>query len=227
MKFDGWQIPLATIAGVMIAGAYFYYPATKSEEVAAWVQAIGSIGAILAAVWVANYQYERARRDDHEETKAFVGAVVEELKTIWQGYSADTRQRLWEVKDEGFLDLVYPVTSDAFTIYNGASVRVGKVDDPELRRLIVHVYAQAKGIVSSYQLNNEMVRAFWQSHAAMGAHDNIAIAKAKKQQANLVEYARKLKGRDKLLERDLKALFVQADKWMNAKPATFKRERAV
>jgi hypothetical protein len=225
MKFDGWQIPLATIAGIMGASAYFYHPATSSEAVAAWVQAVGSIGAILAAIWVANYQYERARRDDHEETKAFVGAVVEELRTIWKGYSADTREHLLEVPENGFLDLIYPVTSDAFTIYNGASVRVGKVDDAELRRLIVHVYAQAKGIVSSYQLNNEMVRAFWETNSAVPAHDYVAVQKAKKQQANLVEYARKLKGRDALLTRDLEALFVQADKWMNAKQAVFKWKR--
>lgn len=97
---------------------------------------------------------------DLAETVAFVQAIREELQSVWFGYASDTRRRLLAVKESDFLDHIYTVSADAFTIYNEASSRVGKVPDAELRRLIVVVYAQAKGLVSSFQANNVLIREF-------------------------------------------------------------------
>ncbi|WP_158935056.1 hypothetical protein [Burkholderia sp. S171] len=226
MKIDGWQIPLATIAGVMGASAYFHHPAETSEAVAAWVQAVGSIGAILAAVWISNKQYRdtrelEARRAADEsakeltETVAFVEAIREELKSVWYGYSSDTRKQLLAVEEEDYLDHVYPVSADAFTIYNGASSRVGKVPDAKLRRLIVVIYAQAKGLISSFQANNVLIREFDSyDTGSMGAPQQMGSAIVKRRE--LVASTKKLKQRDAAIYRDLKAFRTCADKWLRS-----------
>jgi len=225
-KKDGWRIPLAALAFVFCASAYMQHPATTSEAVAAWVQAVGSIGAILAAVWVSHKQYrdtreleaQRAAEEAAKElaqTVAFVQAIREELRSIWFGYSSDTRNRLLAVPDHEYLDHIYPVSGDAFTIYNSMSSHVGKVPDAELRRLIVVVYAQAKGLVSSFQLNNTLIREFNAiDSSSNGALRGMGSAITKRRE--LVASTYKLKERDAAIHRDLRAFRIRADKWMRS-----------
>lgn len=223
MKFDGWQIPLATIALVMGASAYFAHPATTSEAVAAWVQAVGSIGAILAAVWVAHRQYEQTRQLELEraaadttkeqaETRAFVQSVRQELATIWEGYSVGIRPTLLATGENAFFDALVPVQTEAFTIYNNASPRVGKVPDEELRRLIVTTYARAKGHIYSLQMNNALLSDFTNFAVIHRGENHDAVLEAKR--GLLVRYAVQLKTRDSELERHLQALLARADDWM-------------
>lgn len=223
MKFDGWQIPLATVAGVIGASAYFYHPAASSEAVAAWVQAVGSIGAILAAVWVAHRQYEQTRQlelerakadaeEEQAETRAFVPSVRQELATIWEGYSTGIRPTLLAVGENAFFDALVPVQTDAFTIYNNASPRVGKVPDEELRRLIVTTYARAKGHIYSLQLNNSLI-ADLTNFAVMYRGENRDQILAGKRDL-LVRYAVQLRERDAELERHITMLTARADDWL-------------
>ncbi len=226
MKFDGWQIPLGTIAFVVGAGAYFAHPANTSEAVAAWVQAVGSIGAILAAVWVSHKQYRDTREleaqraaDDAAknlaQTVAFVQAIREELRSIWFGYSSDARKRLLAVPDHEFLNYIYPVSADAFTIYNSMSSHVGQVPDAELRRLIVVVYAQAKGLVSSFQLNNTLVQEFHAIDSSPSASLH-GMGSAIVKRRELISSVYKLKERDAAIERNLRAFRIRADKWVRS-----------
>jgi hypothetical protein len=167
MKIDGWQLPLAAFAGVMAVSAFCAYPAKTSADVAAWVQAVGSIGAILVAVWVAHRQYTQTRQleldhvaaaeaKEKAEVRAFVQSVKQELSSIWEGYSTGIRPALLAVADGSYFGMIVAAQTDAFTVYNNASPQVGKVDDEELRRLIVETYARAKGHIYSMQLNNAL-----------------------------------------------------------------------
>lgn len=217
MKLDGWQIPLATIAGVMGASAYFYHPATTSEAVAAWVQAVGSIGAILAAVWVAHRQYQQTRQlelerakaaDDKDaaETRAFVLAVREELSALWEGYCIGARRLLLAVPEGGVCNFRFPVTSDAFTVYNNASAMVGRVTNPELRRAIITAYATAKGMVYTYQLNNDLVSDFDNFETLYRGEDRAARLQQKQQR--LIEYGYQVKMHDAMVAQRYEELMV-------------------
>lgn len=93
MKLDGWQIPMLTIAGVVGASVYFPHPATPSQAVAVWVQAVGSIGATVIAIWFSNKQYRNTREleakraaadaaKDLVETVPFAQSIRDELKSV-------------------------------------------------------------------------------------------------------------------------------------------------
>ncbi|RFU46975.1 hypothetical protein [Paraburkholderia sp. DHOC27] len=208
MKIDGWQIPLATFAFIAGASAYCSHPAASSEAVAAWVQAVGSIGAILSAVWVAHRQYTQTRQlelehakaaDDKDaaETRAFVLAVHEELTSLWEGYCIGARQMLLATPEGAPCNFRFPVTSDAFTVYNNASAMVGRVTNPELRRAIIVAYARAKGMVYTYQLNNDLVSDFDNFETLYRGEDRQARLQQKLQR--LIEYGYQVKLHDAMV----------------------------
>jgi hypothetical protein len=225
MKLDGWQIPLATIVGVVAGSAYFKYPADTSEAVAAWVQALGSIAAILAAVWVAHRQYEQTRQleldriaaataAENAETRAFVQAVRQELASIWDGYSTGIRPVLLAVEEDEFFDALVPVHTDAFTVFNNASPQVGKVPDEELRRLIVTTYARAKGHIYSLQMNSALINDFTNFAVMHRGENHERVLEAKKNV--LVNYAAQMRVRDAQLEQYLQKLLARADEWLQS-----------
>jgi hypothetical protein len=213
---DGWQIPLAALAFIACASVFFHFPPGSSADAAAWVQAVGSIGAILAAIWVLQRQTRAARASDEAETRAFVQAVREELSTFWEGYNQGIRASLKKVGDSQYLNVIHPPSADVFTIYNGSSSRVGKIADAELRRLIVAVYARFKGQLYSLYANNNLVT----------EHHNIDMTtfngvvswetsnKSNLSLATLKDYTKQLKVSDEELEKYVDKLLTRADAWL-------------
>lgn len=86
VKIDQWQIPLFVLTIVFCGAALCRYPVQHSSDVAAWVQAVGSVGAIVIAVWVFHRQYLDAERRSQDEVRAFVQAIREEVNAVWGGY---------------------------------------------------------------------------------------------------------------------------------------------
>jgi hypothetical protein len=86
MRFDRWQIPLLVTGVIFCVGAYCSYPADTSEAVAAWVQGLGSLLAIGAAVWIYAKQYHDKRTDELAETRAFVQSIHTELSPLWNDW---------------------------------------------------------------------------------------------------------------------------------------------
>lgn len=69
---------LGVIAGLAIAGTA--YPIYQSDKWAAWMQAFGSIGAIVGAVWLffaGAKQKERERKDEHATHVFFLMETIE------------------------------------------------------------------------------------------------------------------------------------------------------
>jgi len=133
-----------------------------SATVASWVQAVGSIGAILVAILVSRQQFSHARVQDEQrrqqELRAFVQAIHAELQTLWAGYSAKVGAHLSLVRDDGAFTGVWPATIEAFTIYNNNSAFVGKIEDAKLREMVVEGFARFKGVILSVGLNNRFIQ---------------------------------------------------------------------
>ncbi|WP_027818861.1 hypothetical protein [Paraburkholderia bannensis] len=214
MKLDQWQAPLFALFVVICGAAFFHWPIEHSSDVAAWVQAVGSVGAIIIAVWVFHRQYLDAERRSQDEVHAFVQAIREEVSAVWEGYSTGARNRLLAVQENQFFNALFPVTTEAFTVYNRTSSQVGKVDDEELRRLIIVTYAKAKGLIYSFQLNNHLVTDLINFEASYHGQDREIRFQHKVNE--LVRYAGELKNRDTLVHESLNALLHRADEWLRA-----------
>jgi len=212
MKLDQWQAPLFALFVVCCGAAFFRYPIEHSSDVAAWVQAVGSVGAIIIAVWVFHRQYLDTERRSQAEVRAFVQAIREELTTIWEGYNSGARTRLLAVQENQFFNAIFPVTTEAFTVYNRTSSQVGKVDDEELRRLIIVTYAKSKGLIYSFQLNNHLITDL--KNFEVGYQGQDRNVRLQQKVAELIRYAGELKVRDEQVHESLNALLQRADEWL-------------
>lgn len=64
----------ALVVSTFISGAVaslFLYPIQDAGDVAAWVQAVGSIAAIFGATWIARREYQRALRSERRQLRLF------------------------------------------------------------------------------------------------------------------------------------------------------------
>ena len=133
-----------------------------SVTVASWLQAVGSIGAILVAIFVSRQQFSHARAQDEQrrqqELKAFVLSIHAELHTLWAGYSANVGAHLPNIRDDAAFTQPWPATIEAFTIYNNNSAFVGKIEDAKLKEMVVEGFARFKGGLLSVGLNNRFIQ---------------------------------------------------------------------
>ena len=199
------------------------YPPSNSADWATWVQAFGSLAAIGIAIWVSRSQsqqaleLERSRKRDEDakeaaETRAFVQAVRDEVITLWAGYNDQIGPALRKIAEGYSFDFIYPAFTDAFTIYNGASSRVGKIPNDELRRIIVELYALAKGLVYSFQLNNKMLSDRQQLDLLYTGSDKLVRLQLCHQ--GLVQYAITLEERDAQIQQLIEIFIREVGDWL-------------
>ncbi|MGP8439955.1 hypothetical protein ACT2FY_32310 [Paraburkholderia fungorum] len=213
MKFDGWQIPFATIAGVFAVSACTNSQA-KSEVIAAWVQGIGSLVAIGVAVWIYAKQYADKRADDLAETVAFVQAMRHEIQVIWDEYE-DIRTTLRNTPAAGFFSAVVPLGTDSLIVYSHTPDRVGKIDDEALRALIVRTYTGLRGHLNSLRQNNALIEDYEQFYTMHKDDDRLTLQQRKT--SIMQEYTAGLKRADEELETLVKQFLADTEAWTRSK----------
>ncbi|MFM0663319.1 hypothetical protein [Paraburkholderia sediminicola] len=186
-------------------------------DIAGIIQGVGSLFAIVAAIWIYAKQYQDRKADDEAETVAFVQAVRDEIHALLGLYERQIGPALRSLEAGKGFHYFYPVSADALTVYNSASNLVGKIRDPKLRRLIVESYALAKGIISSYQMNNQLL-ADNERLALTYRQDDRAKVLATWEQ-RLAEYAVGLKEQDERLSESVKELLERAERWLASRSA--------
>jgi len=213
---DGWQAPLAALL-IIVGGALFVaYPIKSSSDVAAWVQAIGSVGAILTAVWVFQRQYQTNIDNDKAETRAFVQAIRAEIETVWHDYSGLVGKQLRAVPPGGFYDFIVPSAERRLIVYTNSSARVGKIDNDKLRKTIIQVYGGLAGHFASMEMNSRMLAEFERFAATYQRDDKEQEIQRKLK--SLTVYTESLKMSDLTLQREVLGLQFLIDAWLANRP---------
>ncbi|MFM0647044.1 hypothetical protein PQR14_22190 [Paraburkholderia bryophila] len=181
------------------------------------IQGIGSLAAVGAAVWIYAKQYRDKKADDENETRGFVQAIHDEIETVWNDYSEQTGVLLLSTQPGHHYDAFVPSISDGLIIYQGSPARVGKIDDDELRKLIVTAYVGLTGHFNSIFVNNQMMAELEQMHSSSDL-PNQAQRIAKRKNA-LVAYAVALKRSHNDLQSKVKALLAASQAWLASHPA--------
>ncbi|WP_321943133.1 hypothetical protein [Paraburkholderia tropica] len=176
------------------------------------VQGVGSIVAVIAAVGIYGQQYNDKKAEEREEIKAFVQAVRDEIRSLWSLYDRQVGPALRGLKDGEAFRYFYPVSADALTFYNNAASHVGKVNDAELRRLIVETYAIAKGIISSFQMNNHLLTDYENLLTHYQQADRGTVLESR--EVGLVQYTIELKRQGDVLDGSVAALLSKIDGWL-------------
>jgi hypothetical protein len=209
---DGWQAPLFVLAAIIVGALFFDFPIKSSSDAAAWVQAIGSVGAILTAVWVFQRQYQATIDNDKAETRAFVLAIRAEIETVWHEYSGLTGKHLRAVPPGAFYDQLSPSSTNRLMVYANSSARVGKIDNDRLRKMIVQVYAGLAAHFESMQLNSRMLEEFERFAQTYQGDDKEQEIQRKLK--SFTVYTESLKISDLTLQQEVFSLQVLIDAWL-------------
>jgi hypothetical protein len=191
---DGWQAPLSALVVVILFAAFNAKPIQSAADIAAWVQGVGSLVAIIAAVWIYAQQYGDKKADDENETRAFVLAIRDEVTTVWNDYDAAIRQTLLETEQGKPFVAFTPPLNDTLVIYRANASRLGKVDDDsqaisELQQLAAHYQGQDR--------------------------DKLIVAR----EQGLATFARNLKEHDAELKDNVDGMLAAVDLWLANHPA--------
>jgi hypothetical protein len=154
-------VATTAILSIAVTVALLLFPALKSEASAAWVQAIGSIGAILVAIWVSAEQQRKQglREAEREEAEVdgMLRSVRSEIETMLEAVHERVGKALEGSAPGSRFDTSYPIADEPFRVYYGLIPKLGMIKGDQLRKRIVATYAHAHGLVMTFQYNNELI----------------------------------------------------------------------
>ncbi|MFM0088940.1 hypothetical protein PQR46_18695 [Paraburkholderia sediminicola] len=213
---EGWQAPLAVLVIVILFAAFNAKPIASAADIAAWVQGVGSLLAIIAAIWIYAKQYTDKKADDENETRAFVQAIRDEVNAVWNDYDAVIRQALLETEEGKPYVEITPPLNDTMVIYRANPGRLGKVDDDELRKRIVAVYVSLTGVFNGFALNSQAISELRRLAAHYQGPDNDKLIGGWEQ--GLATFAHNLKKHDEELKGNVDAMLAAVDFWLANHP---------
>lgn len=154
----------AVVAVVMIVSKIGSYFALNKSDWAAWVQAIGSVAAILAAVWVSHDQHEKAlQREEYkeqQEARNILLSLRDEIAVMAEGFSANVGTYLDDSKTGEVFGYDWHPADRPFVVYDACAGQIGKIANDELRRNVIRTYAQARGLLLSLKMNTLYLEKF-------------------------------------------------------------------
>jgi hypothetical protein len=169
IKFK-WEIDLTTILIAMIVsigaplyGAIFALISKgfDSADAASWVQAAGSVIAIWAAVGVAYWQHKatlrKAERDDFIEIRGMLRSIKDEVALNLADFQSRNAKALMEGSTDQMYDAHILMPDRSFPIYEAVVGRIGKIENDELRSLIIQCYGLGTSFIQSIKTNNRII----------------------------------------------------------------------
>lgn len=133
----------------------------SSSEWAAWVQAVGSVAAILVAVGVSYLQHwaqeRRDRRREAQDVENMLYSIQDEIEVLREGFNEKIGMSLMQsARGTAFL-WSWPAPERPFVVYEGCKDKLGKIEEHGLRRLIIVTYARAEGLLQDFRTNNALI----------------------------------------------------------------------
>lgn len=187
VKMNGLLAFLTTITGAIIGGllaGYYSFRATKEAH---------------------KNQTELAQKNESQIIRSLLQALHDELETVFENYHEHMGSRV-ESLDEGQpLAYYYPLVSDFFSVYNGNTFLLGRIQDNDLRKSIIKTYTLGKGMIDSFRMNNDLIQKFehWDAVYAE-TKSQFHLDKALAHRQALVEYAKVLKTQHYILKENVK-----------------------
>lgn len=165
----------------------------------------GIVGAVVGGI-TAGYFALRSAKQNHDNQlkiireneekliKGLLQAIHDEIETIFERYQETMGSRLESLADGQPLLFYYPLVSDFFTVYNGNSFLLGRIQDNDLRKQIIKTYSLGKAIVDSFRMNNDLIQKFeYWDQIFQESKNEVHKQKALAMFASLIQYAKGLK----------------------------------
>ncbi|MPY73921.1 MAG: hypothetical protein GEU87_06650 [Alphaproteobacteria bacterium] len=151
--------------------------------------------------------------------RGILQGLHQEIGTLWQRYQ-DSMGNFVETLPNGQpLQRYYPVSQDFFVVYTGTAFAIGQIEDEDIRRKIVTTYTRARGLVSSFLMNNDMLQRYENAHWAAGQFSGTQQApffasQEREYLVRLVDYAAGLKSSHSEFKRDVEDVLRSIDQFL-------------
>ncbi|CAH0187795.1 hypothetical protein SRABI118_01414 [Massilia sp. Bi118] len=136
----------------------------NSSEWAGWVQAVGSISAILITLGLTNYQIKQQQKGEseraQEETRRICLAVRDELRILQKIIATSSNvAALLRLQPGEIFNIAVPtvVPNERFSIYRAVLGRLTMIEDDQLRQDIIWTYETAIGQIHAGLQNNRLL----------------------------------------------------------------------
>jgi hypothetical protein len=168
---------------------------------------IGSALTLLATYLSHHWEVSKQKERDKQLLKGILQAMHDEVVTLWDAYMDGIGHQIEALPDGKPLNMYWPVTQEYFTVYNTNASIIGRIQDHDLRRLIVSTYTNARGLIDSYRLNNDLVQKHERAVLIFQETNNPTHkANAVAYYGSMVEYAGKLKKRHQAIKHQTQQL---------------------
>jgi len=191
---------------------------TKSDW-PGWVQAIGSVCAILAAVWVSYDQHMKARQRDADketqEIKNILKSLRDELAVTAEGFAQNMGALLDASNDDEPFEFEWQPAEKPFVIFDACASQIGKIENDDLRRDVIRTYAQARGLLLSLKMNT-LLREKVESNVLYWHEKDPDFAKElyDKNRVNLVNFANKMRASHRIAKVSVADLIRDIDTYL-------------
>lgn len=158
-----WPIYAIGVADILIlAFAHRYLtPAGRSFEWPAWMQAVGSISAILVAIWVSSDQTKQQRAHDvarqREELDGVLRSIRAEVFTTLVYLGSQVAPAIRDVEPGKPIRTIFSLPEYPFPIFDGLIPKLGMIPDKRLLHDIIATYAYAKSLAMTAGTHNGLV----------------------------------------------------------------------
>jgi hypothetical protein len=162
-----------------------------------WLQGIGSVEAILVAVWVTWHQAETQRRIEAEAVTSELLGILRSIRTEVRLLRLHVDRDIGAMLEQSAHDTpfrhIFPVDEDQFPIYRAFLPKLGMIDD-RVRNQIVESYGSAQSFVSTFRYHNMLLeRTIIAEEMAISSNTVEAITKAKQHLQGLQAYSNSLR----------------------------------
>jgi hypothetical protein len=198
LKHKTWMFAIGAVALLSICG-WLIYTQIEAKDWAAWVQAVGSIAAIVFAIALTWYQgeasIERERIKEKEDANGLLLSIKDELSVNMQMAHETVGKALTETAPGTAFYVVFPVQEDPFCIYNSVTNRLHLIKNEKLRFQIIKTYGIAKGVVQTFRFNNELVTKVELARRLQASTNTFRdVVALKRVEAQIIDYGDKVRG---------------------------------
>jgi len=172
---------------------------------------LGGIITGIFSLWAVNKSHKkeisRLKSQENSLIQSLLQSIHDEIETLWDTYQQGMGVYLESFQENTPLLRVYPITQDYFSVYHGNTFLIGKIKDNDLRKHIIVTYTQAKGLIDSYRMNNEMVQKYEQlDFLYRQTNNSIFLQQLNAQYSILGEYAKGIKDQHNKVKNSVAAL---------------------
>lgn len=118
---------------------------------------LGGLTTLLASWWQHHLEKKRNEIENNKSINATIEAIKTELVCLLERYDQTIGKLVETLKDNESFLYYYYATEDYFTIYNQNSSLIGQISDACLRKNIISVYINIKGLLETYKINNGLI----------------------------------------------------------------------